>query len=302
MNNKGSGTVVGAVIILTIIFTTVASYFLSIERENQRINDSQIIKLTRLEEKSREDLDIRFDTNLVNITNKSPLTITLLYYFVLKDDDLIRSNILNLTLKNGESALIDIGVENNNIIKFVSERGSLFLAKCCDKVNNENNNNENNNNENNDVLELMHAEFQRGRRITEWSNKNTVQTLQQVAFKVEFINNSDENIWLSSRSSLFIFSTLQQANWHLVKNAENSIDYLYDEVNPYIKIPANSNTILYFAAKNYDRRDADPPIFVFVRGSVCGTTLLLVGYYGDNAPDLNRPYSKIIDHKVIIAG
>lgn len=298
MNNKGSGTVVGAVIILTIIFTTVASYFLSIERENQRINDSQVIKLTRLEEKSREDLDIRFDTNLVNITNKSPLTITLLYYFVLKDDDLIRSNILNLTLKSGESTLIDIGVENGNIIKFVSERGSLFLAKCCDSEVN----NENNNNENNGALELMHAKFQIGRRITEWSNNNTIQTLQQIAFKVEFINNSDKDIWLSSRSSLFIFSSLQQANWYLVKNAENSIDYLYDEANPYIKIPANSNTILYFAAKNYDRRDADPPIFVFAPGSVCGTTLLLVGYYGDNAPDLNKPYSKIIDHKVIIVG
>lgn len=74
MNKNGVGAIIGSVIILTVIFTTVTSYSLFIERENQKVNDSQKIRLEKLKEKSNEDLAITLkeedDKLEVEITNQ----------------------------------------------------------------------------------------------------------------------------------------------------------------------------------------------------------------------------------------
>lgn len=298
--SRGSGTIVGAVIILTIIFTTVASYFLAVERDNQRINDSQSIRLARAEERSREDIDIEFvDSDILkaNITNRSPLTITLVYYMLLNGSDPIKMGGLDITLASGHSHLLDLGVSRSNYnIKLVSDRGAVFTDSCCDVKSDHSG-------DGIELSELVHAQFINDVRDSAWIHSYAIEPQTRMAFKLNLTNNSENTLWLSSSTTLLIFTSFtgigQTQNWYIVKNAEHSIDYLHDEPIPYIRIPPNSKATLYFAASEHDRVGIDPPLFNFNKGSICGTSLLLIGYYGDAR---EHPYSQMISYKVIVSG
>ncbi len=136
-SKRGVGAIIGSVIIITVIFTTVASYFLSIEKGDQQINDSQIQRLERMMERASEALDIAIDDNdslKVSIDNKSPLTTTIVYYILISLDDnsIVKHDRVNLVLENGEQGIIDLGIASNRsyMLKVVTERGSVLAATC----------------------------------------------------------------------------------------------------------------------------------------------------------------------------
>ncbi|RMF32351.1 MAG: 6-bladed beta-propeller, partial [Candidatus Nitrosothermus koennekii] len=135
---RGVGSVIGAVIVLTILFTSVSSYLLFVERGDQRVNDSQKIRLERLRERSMEDLEISLindDGLKVNVTNLGPLTTTIVYYILIsiEDNNVIKNDTISITLKDGDNNIIDLEFTPDNydyMIKLVTERGSIFTDIC----------------------------------------------------------------------------------------------------------------------------------------------------------------------------
>ncbi|GIU70885.1 MAG: hypothetical protein KatS3mg003_0364 [Candidatus Nitrosocaldaceae archaeon] len=149
--DRGVGSVIGAVIVLTILFTSVSSYLLFVERGDQKVNDSQKIRLEMLRERSIEKLEISLindDGLKANITNYSPLTTTIVYYILIsiEDNNVIKNESISITLKDGDNSVIDLEFVPNNsdyMIKLVTKRGSVFTDICyngCYEISEANNN------------------------------------------------------------------------------------------------------------------------------------------------------------------
>jgi len=304
MDKRGVGAIIGAIIILTVIFTSVATYFLTIQREGQKAIDAQKIRLERLEERSKEEIDVKLINNNTlhaYITNKSYLTTTLVYYILISLDSnkVIKYNNINITLPNGSSNYIDLEItpKTSYMLKVITEKGSIFSASCYNSCNSENISN------NTDdiilgsiAISLDNFEYKdMDNRTSEWRYVDTLHFNKRVVLRVE-IKNLGDPIRLTSYSAI-LTKALQGSNnniLYLIKGISNNrIDYLHDEREPYIILNKGENIFLYFGASNPNSANPlDPPRMLYKNTNV-EIDIILNGYKDEKA------YSQIIPYKVI---
>ncbi len=303
MSKRGVGAIIGAIIILTVIFTSVATYFLTIQKEGQKAIDAQKIRLERLEERSKEEIDIKLINNNTlhaYITNKGYLTTTLVYYILISLDSnkVIKYDNINITLLNGESNDIDLEITPNTsyMLKIITERGSIFSASCYNGCNSENISN------NDDIIlgsiaiSLDNFEYKdMDNRSNEWRYVDTLPFNKRIVLRVE-VKNLGEPIKLTSHSAIST-KTLQGSNnniLYLIKGISNNrIDYLHDEREPYVILNKGESVFLYFGASNPNNSNPlDPPRMLYKNTSV-EIDIILNGYKD------GKVYSQIIPYKVI---
>ncbi len=303
MNERGVGAIIGAIIILTVIFSSVATYFLTVQREGQKVNDSQKIRLERLEERSKEYIDIRLvndNTLKAEITNNSYLTTTLVYYILvlLDSNDVIKFDNINIRLMNGEKSSIDLDIipSGSYMLKVITERGSIFSFSCYNDCSTENSVS------NSDYLvlgsigvSLNNFEYRKIEEGNEWRYVDKLPFNERIVLRVE-VKNFGEPIKLTSNSAIST-KALQESGsniLYLIKNVtHNKIDYLHDEKEPYIILERNKSRVLYFGASDPNKsNDLDPPKMLYKNKSV-EIDLILRGYKDEMV------YSQIIPYKVV---
>ncbi len=305
MNKRGVGAIIGAIIILTVIFTSVATYFLTIQREGQKAIDAQKVRLERLEERSKEEMDIKLINNNTlhaYITNKGYLTTTLVYYILISLDSnkVIKYGNINITLLNGVSNDIDLEITPNTsyMLKVITERGSVFSASCYGGCNSENiSNNPNDIILGSIAVSLDNFEYKDmdDGRDGEWKYVDALPFNKRIVLRVE-VKNLGDPIKLTSRSAIST-KALQGSNnniLYLIKGISNNrIDYLHDEREPYIILNKGESVFLYFGASNPNNSNPlDPPRMLY-RNTNVEIDIILNGYKDEKA------YSQIIPYKVI---